>query len=175
LLECALENVHQHGWTVQALSTAAMSMGLSPSIHGIFPSVTCTTRGAVELVEFFQEKCHAEWLTELRAMDTSTMSYPDVLTKILFMRLVKLAPYVSSWPQAIAILAFPSNLPGAVATLARTSDVACVQAGDGNVDASWFSKRIAVGGLYVGAEFYMLTDYSEDFKDTEDFIRRQVS
>jgi len=125
-------------------------------------------------VEFFQEKCHAEWLTELRAMDTSTMSYPDVLTKILFMRLVKLAPYVSSWPQAIAILAFPSNLPGAVATLARTSDVACVQAGDGNVDASWFSKRIAVGGLYVGAEFYMLTDYSEDFKDTEDFIRRQI-
>lgn len=40
---------------------------------------------------------------------------------------------------------------------------------------SFCSKRIAVGGLYVGAEFYMLTDYSEDFKDTEDFIRRQVS
>jgi hypothetical protein len=38
-------------------------MGLSPSSHGLFP------RGAIELVEFFHEKCHAEWEAELAAVD----------------------------------------------------------------------------------------------------------
>ena len=37
------------------------------------------------------------------------------------------------------------------------------------------SKRITLGAIYMSAELYMLTDYSEDFMDTRDFVRRQVT
>lgn len=37
------------------------------------------------------------------------------------------------------------------------------------------SKRITLGGIYMSAELYMLTDYSEDFADTREFLERQVT
>jgi len=37
------------------------------------------------------------------------------------------------------------------------------------------SKRVTLGAIYMGAELYMLTDYSEDFADTRDFLERQVT
>lgn len=36
------------------------------------------------------------------------------------------------------------------------------------------SKRMTLGAIYMSAELYMLTDYSEDFADTRDFISRQI-
>ena len=37
------------------------------------------------------------------------------------------------------------------------------------------SKRITLGSIYMAAELYMLTDYSPDFSDTRDFIKRQIA
>ena len=33
-------------------------------------------------------------------------------------------------------------------------------AGDTSVDASWYTKRAALGALYSATEVYMLTDFS---------------
>ena len=34
---------------------------------------------------------------------------------------------------------------------------------------------MTLGAIYMSAELYMLTDYSEDFVDTRDFLRRHVT
>jgi len=39
-----------------------------------------------------------------------------------------------------------------------------------STDMSWYSKRVIVSGVYVGTELYMLTDGSEGFKETDEFL-----
>jgi ubiquinone biosynthesis protein COQ9 len=34
---------------------------------------------------------------------------------------------------------------------------------------------MTLGAIYMSSELYMLTDYSEDFVDTRDFLRRHVT
>jgi ubiquinone biosynthesis protein COQ9 len=76
------------------------------------------------------------------------------LAKALTLRLLKLAPYMTTWPQALALQAIPTAAPDALAQLARTCDVAWRFADDpgAEVHFEWYSKRVAVGGIYVAAE-----------------------
>lgn len=43
-------------------------------------------------------------------------------------------PYLSKWPQAIAIMSLPPNVPQALATLLTFVDDICYYAGDRSVD-----------------------------------------
>jgi ubiquinone biosynthesis protein COQ9 len=76
------------------------------------------------------------------------------LAKALTLRLLKLAPYMTTWPQALALQAIPTAAPDALAQLARTCDVAWRFADDpaAEVHFEWYSTRVAVGGIYVAAE-----------------------
>ena len=168
ILDEALLHVPQHGWTTQAIVMGVKAQGLSPSAHGIFP------RGPIELVEHFQEKCHIEWVDDLAKMPREGLSVTAVIGEALAMRLLMNRDVISQWPQAIAMQALPSNASSAITTLARTCDTACNLGGPAPIDAAWFGKRITLGAIYMSAELYMLTDYSEDFADTRDFFQRQV-
>mmetsp|Transcript_42595 Transcript_42595/g.85269 ORF Transcript_42595/g.85269 Transcript_42595/m.85269 type:complete len:293 (-) Transcript_42595:289-1167(-) len=168
VLEAALGHVHQWGWTSQAIAAGATEQGLSAYAHGLFP------RGAIELVEFFQQKCEKEWVEELAKVDTSGHTTQEKLSAALRMRLAKQGPYMSTWPQALALQALPHHAPGAMATLAKICDIAWTHAGDRRKDVTAYSKRAVLGGIYTGSELYMLTDYSEGFTDTYDFLDRQL-
>lgn len=65
-------------------------------------------------------------------------------------RLKMLVPYVSKWPQAIAIMSLPPNVPNALAALLAMVDDICYYAGDRSVDVSTYSYTIT---------FYLLILY----------------
>lgn len=169
ILDDALLHVPQHGWTIQAVIEGVKAQGLSPSAHGIFP------RGPIELVEHFHEKCHREWMEELGNVPMEGMTVPQKISNAVSLRLMKQGAMISTWPQALALQALPSNAASAITGLAKTCDTACNLGGPAPVDMNWFSKRITLGGIYMSAELYMLTDYSEDFDDTREFLERQVT
>lgn len=49
-------------------------------------------------------------------------------------RLKMLVPYIHKWPQAIAIMSLPPNVPNALAALLAMVDDICYYAGDRSVD-----------------------------------------
>ena len=64
LLEASLPYVTQYGWTTDAISEGARSLGLSGALHGIF------TGGGFDLIDYFEKKCNrdlAEYMKELTA------------------------------------------------------------------------------------------------------------
>jgi rpsU-divergently transcribed protein len=46
-------------------------------------------------------------------------------------------PYISKWPQALAIMTLPANVPPALANLLTLVDDICYYAGDRSVDVSY--------------------------------------
>ena len=156
ILDGALEHVAQHGWTTKALAMGASAQGLSSSAHGVF------TRGPIELVQHFHDKCHAEWEKELAGVQLEGLTEAQKMSKTVGMRLMKQGSVINTWPQALAVQALPSNVPVAITALARTADTACNHASPSAapVDTEWFRKRMSLGAIYMAAELYMLTDYS---------------
>ena len=49
-------------------------------------------------MEFFQEKCHAEWLTELSAMDTSVRPPHQLRLLLLLLTMLLLILLPCPWP-----------------------------------------------------------------------------
>jgi len=177
LLEAAMQLVPEKGWTVDALSSAAVGLGLSPAAHGIL------ARGPVELVEHFVSGCDAALAKELqeRHEELAELEIQNRLLLAMQSRLQMLEPHVDTWSQALALRTLPTNLPTTLHSahaLASTFLEAC--GGDAQsplapalVDPHL--KRVAIGAIYGAAELYMLTDKSPGFSDTFLFVEREVS
>jgi len=168
ILSASLKHVPRWGWTQESIAAGSKDLGLSLMAHGMFP------RGGIELIEHLHDTLHEEWLADLEATNTQGHTTVEKLLFACRTRLLKQSGYMSAWPQALALQAMPLNAPAAIANLARTCDAAWMHAGDQSVDASWYSKRMMLGGVYMAAEVYMLTDYSVDFEDTFSFLDRQL-
>eukprot|EP00955_Chlamydomonas_euryale_P099270 365205-Chlamydomonas_euryale.AAC.20 len=96
------------------------------------------------------------------------------LVAALRARLEMVAPHVDSWPQALAIATQPSNLPSSTTLLGEMVDDVWHAVGDASADASWYSKRAMLAGVYLSTELYMLTDASPGRADTWAALDRRV-
>lgn len=157
-------------WTVEALAAGATDVGFPPAAHGLFP------RGPVELVDFFMDQCHDELRAKLAANTDAlqAMSVADRLKFSVRTRLELLAPVLATWPQAMALGALPLNAPTTVRKLATLADDMWYFAGDASTDASWYTKRALLTGIYASTELFMLSDTSPGFADTWAFLDRRV-
>jgi ubiquinone biosynthesis protein COQ9 len=52
-----------------------------------------------------------------------------------------ITPYISKWPQALAIMTLPANVPPALANLLTLVDDICYYAGDRSVDVSYDTAK----------------------------------
>lgn len=65
------------------------------------------------------------------------------------------------------------NIPLSLSELHALSDDILTLAGDASVDASWYSKRMAVAAVYASSEFVMTRDTGAGLRDTEEFLSRR--
>ncbi|TMW56493.1 hypothetical protein Poli38472_006503 [Pythium oligandrum] len=170
ILENALQHVGEFGWSVEALAAGAKDMGYPSVAHGMLP------RGAIELVDYFMDKCHEQMREQLMANREAlqAMSVTDRLKFGVRTRLQLLAPVISTWPQAMALGALPQHAPSTMQKLATLSDEIWYFAGDKSTDASWYTKRALLTGIYASTELFMLTDESLNFEETWRFLDRRV-
>ena len=62
ILAASLAFVPQHGWTTEAIAEGARSLGLSGTVHGIFPG------GGYDIISFFENQCNEKLTSHLRQL-----------------------------------------------------------------------------------------------------------
>ncbi|EEB18584.1 conserved hypothetical protein [Pediculus humanus corporis] len=171
ILNASLDFVPVHGWSREAISNGAESVGYPGIANGIFPN------GGADVINYFYVKCNQKLKDYMiKATDNpQTIKEPqDFIRDSIEVRLRMLIPYIQKWPQAIAIMSLPPNVPVALANLLALSDDICFYAGDKSVDFNWYIRRIGVSGIYKVTELYMIQDKSTDFQETWKFLDRRL-
>ncbi|XP_015589043.1 ubiquinone biosynthesis protein COQ9, mitochondrial isoform X4 [Cephus cinctus] len=176
ILNAALPFVNDLGWSQQAISAGAETIGYPGIVHGLFPN------GGAELVQHFYSSCNQNLNkileSEARAIEDDP-SKPKK-TPVFYVRdavetrLRMLIPYKKTWPQAMGLMSLPPNVPMALANLLTLVDDICYYAGDRSVDFNWYTRRVVLAGIYKSTELYMLQDNSEDHRQTWKFLERRI-
>lgn len=157
-------------WTIEALAAGATDMGYPSVAHGMFP------RGAIELVDYFMDKCNDE-LREKLIANTELLQAMSVTERLKFgvrARLELIVPVLQTWSQAMGLGALPQNAPTTFNKLAKLSDEIWYFAGDKSTDVSWYTKRALLTGIYASTELFMLSDSSPNFEETWAFLDRRI-
>ena len=100
--------------------------------------------------------------TDKRCPDRDTVLQVAIEAHIDF-----IAPYVTTWPSALATFADPAQASFAMSSAMQLADD-IVSYGD--VQASrgdWYTERVLAVMLYSSTELYMLTDSSPNLQDTK--------
>ncbi|KND03526.1 rpsU-divergently transcribed protein [Spizellomyces punctatus DAOM BR117] len=168
ILEASLKHVPQHGWTVQALGAGASDLGYPSVLHGLFP------RGGVDLIDYFLKKSKREMKAEMEKLDLESMKITAKIRTACITRLKLTGPYISRWPEALALMGQPQNVPMSLGNLGELVDDMWYLAGDRSVDMNWYSKRTLLAGVYTSTELYMTQDRSPDFEETWKFLDRRL-
>lgn len=177
ILNASLNFVHDLGWSQQAISAGAESIGYPGIIHGMFPN-----QGA-DLVHYFYMACNKELNSMLKKRQEALRSLPakekqtfeKQLNDAVETRLRMIVPYKKTWPQALALMSLPPNVPKSLANLLTLADDICYYAGDRSVDINWYTRRVVLAGIYKTTELYMLQDNSEDHSQTWRFLERRIN
>ncbi|KAL0099749.1 hypothetical protein PUN28_019866 [Cardiocondyla obscurior] len=164
------------GWSKQAISAGAESIGYPGVTHGLFPN------GSAALVLYFYSLCNQE-LKQILEKDAKVIeadpSNPrktpeQQVRDAVETRLRMVIPYKTTWPQAMAIMTLPPNVPTTLANLLTLVDDICYYTGDRSVDINWYTRRMILATIYKATELYMLQDTSDDHRDTWLFLERRI-
>ncbi|XP_005089814.1 ubiquinone biosynthesis protein COQ9, mitochondrial isoform X2 [Aplysia californica] len=175
ILKASMPFVCELGWTKKALEAGAQSEGLPPVAQGMFP------RGGAELIHYFYGQCNSELgvILAQRVEQAKQEGLEKPKTKPFIRdavetRLRMIAPYMDQWPQAMAIQTLPQNAAESWTNLLNLVDEIWFHAGDRSVDFNWYTKRLALAGVYKTSEVFMLQDKSEDQQETWAFMDRRL-
>ncbi|XP_012543174.1 ubiquinone biosynthesis protein COQ9, mitochondrial [Monomorium pharaonis] len=176
ILGASLQFVPNMGWSKQAISAGAESIGYPGVVHGLF------SNGGAALVEYFYSTCNRELnkilekeALAIEADSLSSRKTPEEQVRdAVEIRLRMVIPYKKTWPQAMAIMTLPPHVPTALANLLTLVDDICYYAGDRSVDINWYTRRMILATIYKATELYMLQDTSEDHKETWLFLDRRI-
>jgi ubiquinone biosynthesis protein COQ9 len=97
--------------------------------------------GAIELVHDFMRRSNVAMSLRLEQTDLAPLSANERIATAVRFRLEHLAPYVRSWPQAMAMGLLPHNVGATASILAEMSDEMWWHAGDRSTDLNWYTRR----------------------------------
>lgn len=134
ILEASMLFVEATGWTRATIVKGAEQAGFPGTVHGMFP------RGGVELIDYYYLKSNKELVEEMKAKIDETNGKIDdpkqFVCWALKQRLEKLDPHVKTWPQALAIMTLPPNVPTSLANMLTLVDDICYYSGDRSINVS---------------------------------------
>lgn len=162
-LEAFLPSAGWDGWTVAALQRAA-----GPDADLLFP------RGPADMVEAYCDLAD-RWMEEDSAKaGLEALRLPERVRAVVALRFERNRPYKDAVRRALGLLALPGRAGTAARCTARTVDSIWHAAGDRSVDASWYSKRAILAGVYGLTLLRWLRDDTLDDADTLAFLGRRL-
>ena len=173
ILQSALEQVHQRGWTEEAISAAVMSSNLPLSTMGMV--------SPADLIAHFMDDCQARFQEELDTKyipewQTGQEEISDRLVTALTLRLKYVVPFCNSskWHEGMA-LAAATNTAVTAAQLDRMvqSIADAIIVGTDHAPLG-VMERTAIGAVYVSTELHLLADDSPNKEATWDFLKSRV-
>jgi ubiquinone biosynthesis protein COQ9 len=164
----ALEQVPFYGWTDDAIAAAAA---------GLEPPQSLATAGLLtvgELVAKAMDYWNAALRDEMqqRRQGVVPLSDTDQIAYAFQYRLERIQDLVRSnrWHEGMAVGAQPGQVSQTKDQIAAIVDITLQHC------SSAFSttERLGLGAVYIAAEFHMLSDPSDGFRDTWVFLRQLV-
>jgi ubiquinone biosynthesis protein COQ9 len=96
--------------------------------------------GGIELINYFYLKCNKQLVEKMREKVGENSEKVDDPKKFLCWaiqeRLILTRPFMSTWPQALAMMTLPPNVPTSLANMLTLVDDICYYSGDRSVDVS---------------------------------------
>ncbi|KAK9696538.1 COQ9 [Popillia japonica] len=160
------------GWSKESIAAGAQDVGYPSITHGMF------ARGGGDLVHYFQQTANQRLVQYMKAKveDRSKNYSPgEFVEEAVKHRLEMVIPYISRWPQAIALMSLPPNVQNTLATQLTLVDDICYYAGDRSVDFSWYARRLALVAIYKATELYMVQDKSVDYLESWKFLNNRLT
>ncbi|CAJ1924233.1 unnamed protein product [Cylindrotheca closterium] len=156
LAQAALQQIPKYGWTQDALTSAVMEdPQMSVSMTGLWTPI--------ELVNWLMDDWNSQ-LQEKQIHDSQRMSAFDAIQ----WRLQQVIPLVkaSRWHEGMAL-----GLSTPVTTRSQLHDFVELAAPK---DAT-MAYKTGLGSIFLSTELFMLTDSSEDFEATWEFLRNRLT
>lgn len=179
ILTAALQHIPTHGFSTTALTLGAHDAGF------LDVSIQLLPRGEFDLILFWlasrrgllraqvEEAALFNRAAADRGLAPQDLSVDDK-TRILVLERLRLNKDIKEhWQDALAQMSLLGNIPLSLAELHALSNDILSLAGDRSVDASWYTRRAAVAGIYASAEVVMTRDQTEDLRETESFVERR--
>lgn len=134
ILESSLAFVESSGWTRQSIAKGAEQAGYPGTVHGMF------SRGGIELINYYYLKSNRQLAEEMRGKVGDNIEKVGDPKKFvswaLQQRLTMIHPLIKTWPQALAMMTLPPNVPTSLANVLTLVDDVCYFSGDRSVDVS---------------------------------------
>jgi|GEM_PF-1384005 len=159
-LLAAIAHVPRLGWSHRALIA-----GADQDADLLFPG------GGVEMVEAHSDL--ADRRLEAAAAEITETGLSRRVKALVLLRLRQAEGEREAIRRGLALLMLPGNRPAALRSVARTVDVIWHVAGDRSVDASWYSKRAILAGVYSATLLFWIRR-DGDLEATEGFLDRQL-
>jgi len=170
LIQATLDHVPFDGWTRKALENGARDLGAGPEhVLRLFP------RGPAEAADHFADWSDRRMLAELDKIDLIGMRVRDRVMTGVKVRLELNAPYREAIRRLLSFLALPPNGILAARMTWRTCDHIWHAAGDRAADFNHYTKRGLLAPVYTSTILYWLSDQSEGFADTWDYLDRRIT
>lgn len=167
ILEKFLKGAPFDRWSESNLKKASKACGFDPEYALVlFPE------GMSEFTQYFNDL-----MNQNMSQKFDPKAYTKVSEKIIYLIELKLGLY-SLYKEAIRSLVQynirPSNICAAQKQLWQTCDQIWYLAGDESTDYNHYTKRIILAAVYSRTLLYWLSDESEDYADTKNFLRRKI-
>ena len=169
IIAALLPHVPFDGWTRKALDAAVADAGFPPDM-----ALRAFPEGMGQVVTHFSGYADRAMVDELEKRWNEVPRTRDRLTLAVRLRLEFLAPHRETVRRALAFVALPLNAGIGARCAYRTVDAIWRAAGDRAVDFSFYTKRGLLAAVYSATVLYWLTDTSDDFADTWDFLDRRI-
>ena len=175
ILQSALEEVHNYGWTEDALAAATTNKSTTNNQH-----MSMSVMGMItvdELIGFCMDQWNDQLKEDLQKKQESFLNESDIsdpLEEGLKTRLEYLIPYLESnrWHEGMALgIRGPSNALQTQKQLQQMVDIVVESAGRTELGTP---ERMALGAVYVATELHLLTDKSPDYEDTWVFLKDRM-
>ncbi len=164
------ENAVFDGWTDAAVVSAAAQLGIDPAQARLaFP------KDPAHMIEAWIAGVDAAVVAHFTPEVIAAMKVRDRIRAMIWYRLEVTAPARESSRSALSILALPQNVPLALRTNWRSSDLMWRLAGDTATDYNHYTKRLTLSAVYTSTLLAWLDDESEEFADTGAFLNRRLA
>lgn len=166
IFEGAMKYVPSMGFSKRALEQASIDMGVLANVGALASNGADPVH---ELVLYHLKKSRMG-LIPLRENLAGLGTESARIKYLVKQRLMMNEPIVNQLPKAISYLTFPGNVTKSMEELHNLSDDISFYCGDRSNDFAWYSKRMAISGVYVQSELFMSQDKSNGFQNTLKFV-----
>jgi ubiquinone biosynthesis protein COQ9 len=169
ILYATLPNVAFDGWVERTLKMGAESAGYPPDMAArVFPD------GARDVIRFWSNRDDRWMLGEMQKEERTALPFRERLIEAMRLRIDVNAPHREAVRRTLSFLALPQNAALAARNTFDTVSAIWYAVGDTSTDLNFYTKRLTLTPIYVGAILYWIDDTSEGSAATWSFIDRRI-